>query len=252
VSGWIIRGISLLKRPRGFVHFCIRWFIRKYSINCSVVAKPVDEYSCLLDFFLRELKPEARPFSSDPAVVVSPVDAEITACGTACSNKIILVKGTPYSVAELLGRPAGCYAGGRYVMLYLSPADCHRIYAPVDAGVAGSWYIDGGLKPVFPAAVKHYPRTFITNKRVITELESKNGMIAIVKIGATNVGRIPVCHPLPFTENDTFSYRKGEELGRFEFGSTVVLLFETGKFHLAEDINEGRKIKIGEALARVS
>ena len=249
VSGWIIRGISLMRRPRWLVRTIIRWYIRGYAIDVTIIAKPVAEYSCLLDFFLRELKLDARPVCDNPGTIISPVDAVITAAGCTGNNEILLVKGTPYVMNDLLGRDAGRYNGGVYVMLYLSPADCHRIYAPCDAQVVDSWYIDGKLRPVFPAAVRRYPNTFVTNKRVITELEAKHGRISMIKIGATNVGRIPVNHPVPPGEADPITYAKAEEVGRFEFGSTVVMLFEKGKYQLAVEVEEGRQIRIGELLA---
>jgi len=244
-----VRFISTIERPRWFVRFLIKRFASHYKIDVFIATKPLHEYKSLLDFFVRELKPNARPIDVEETVVVSPVDAEITALGKTEDEAILLVKGNPNTISQLV-EVEDCledYKNGYFVMLYLSPADCHRIYSPVSGKVIRSKFIDGKVYPVFQKAVEKRPDTFVINKRVVTELESKFGKVLIVKVGALNVGRIPVNHPLPYSETK-FSYEKGSEIGRFEFGSTVILLFENAKFKIDESISEGQHVKIGEKI----
>jgi len=244
-----VRFVATVTRPRWFARWLCRWFARKYRIDVGLATKPLEQYDCLLNFFLRELRQGTRPIDSNPHAVVSPVDAEVTAIGRASGDEIILVKGTPCTMLELLGCEPDEYTDGDFVMLYLSPGDCHRIYAPCDGEVTRSWRIEGGARPVYPAAVERRPRTFVENRRVVTELRGAAGKVMVVKIGAMNVGRIPVNHPLPYSATTPAYYHKGDELAKFEFGSTVVALFERGRYRLKEGLVVGDHARIGEAIA---
>ena len=239
-----------MQRPSWLVRLVVRVFAWIYRINVAEAAKPLHEYVSLLDFFLRTPVDGSRPIDSGSATVVSPVDALVAACGTAAEGTVVLVKGHHASLGELTGGLAEPYEGGGFLMLYLSPADIHRIYAPCDAAVQRSWRIEGALRSVAPGAVARHPRTFVENRRVLTELASAVGRVLMVKVGARNVGRIVTHHPVPCDAHAGLSYKKGEELGWFELGSTVILMFEKGKFRLAECIAEGSRVKIGQAVAR--
>lgn len=246
----LVHAIATLERPRWLVRALCRAFAWHFRIGMDDVIRPVGAYVSLMDFFLRELRPETRPVDARPDAAVSPADALVTAAGIADGGHVVLVKGTPYSFAELLGRRRDEYDGGCFVMLYLSPADCHRFYAPYDSSVAASWRIDGLTLPVYPAAVAKRPHTFVTNRRIVTELDTARGKIAFIAIGATNVGRVVVNHPVPPAEGRGHTYRKGGEFGRFELGSSIVLLFERGRFRLADGMAAGRAVRIGQCIAR--
>ena len=251
LSGALVWRIAKARRPRWFVRFVCAWFARHYALDQAAMTQPVDAYPSLLELFIRELRPEARPLDPAPTSVIAPVDAMVTACGTATDDRIVIVKGTPYTFAELLGRPAEQYRGGAFVSLYLSPADCHRIYAPCDGTVEDSRLIEGGVDPVFPAMLKRRPRILVTNRRVVTEFRTSAGRMAMVVIGALNVGRIVVEHALPCTAADGVRYAKGSAFGRFELGSSVVLVFERGGFRLRDGLAAGMPARIGEALAQM-
>ncbi len=238
----------MLEQPRWFVRLLNKWFAGHYKIDISLATKPLQEYNSLLDFFLRELKPNARPIDSDRSSIVSPVDAKISAIGKVCEETILLVKGNPNTLYELVEGNIENYKNGSYMMLYLSPADCHRIYSPVTGRIIRSKFIDGKVYPVFQKAIERHPDTFVINKRVITELESSAGKILMVKVGALNVGQISVNHPVPFLGKPEIIYEKGSEVGRFEFGSTVILLFEKGKFSVEKSLTIGQSVKIGEKI----
>lgn len=244
----LARFVSTLEKPRWFVRSLNKWFANHYKIDLSLSTKPLCSYKSLLELFLRELKSNVRPIDSASASVVSPVDAKISAIGKVSEEKILLVKGNPNSISELVKDNVSDYKNGDYMMLYLSPADCHRIYSPISSILKFSKFIPGKVYPVFDKAVKKHPDTFVINKRVVTELENPNGKIMMIKVGALNVGQITVNHPLPFSNELKISYEKGTEIGRFEFGSTVILLFERGKFELEKRLAIGDGLKIGEKI----
>jgi len=242
--------VTSISYPKFFVKFLCRWFARKYNIDTSILSKSLDKYNSLLDFFIREPGEGVRPVCSGKNEIASPVDALVTAIGSAASDEIILVKNSSTTLGQLIQKDYSDYINGDYIMLYLSPGDFHRIYSPCSGVVLRSWLIDGKSWPVFPEFVEKNPQTFCINKRVITELISDEGKIMVVKVGAMNVGRIPVNHSLPYRPEEKKIYNKGEEIGRFEFGSTVILLFEKGQFKLNPQISIGSKIKIGEKIAK--
>ena len=244
----VARTVSTLERPRWFVKLLNKWFAKHYKIDVSLSTKPICEHKSLLDFFLRELKQNVRPIDSDENSIISPVDAKISAIGKVCEESILLVKGNPNTLFELVEDNIEDYKNGDYMMLYLSPADCHRIYSPVTGKLLSSKFIPGKVYPVFQKSIERHPETFVVNKRVVTELESSAGKVLIVKVGALNVGQIPVNHPLPFLGEPEIIYEKGSEVGRFEFGSTVILLFEKDKIKLKESLSIGDTVKIGEKI----
>jgi len=246
----LARTVSTLEHPRWFIKLLNRWFANHYKIEVSLSTKPLSEYKSLLDFFLRELKSEARPIDSNENAVVSPVDAKISAIGKVCEEEILLVKGNPNTLSQLVEDNIEDYKNGDYMMMYLSPADCHRIYSPITGKLISSKFIAGKVFPVFQKAIERRPDTFVINKRVVTELENSAGKVMMVKVGALNVGQIPVNHPLPFSGNPEIFYKKGSEIAKFEFGSTVILLFEKDKFKVDESLSIGDLVKIGEKIGR--
>ena len=250
--GSIVHLVTSTSHPKFLVRILCKWFAKKYNIDTNILSRPFDKYNSLLDFFIREPGEGIRPVCPGTDEIASPVDALVTAAGTAKSEEIILVKGSNCTINQLVQKNHSEYIGGDYVMLYLSPGDFHRIYSPIDGVVSRSWFIDGKLWPVFPKFVEKNPLTFCKNKRIITEISSDIGKIMVVKVGAMNVGRIPVNHAMPYSPEEKKTYKKGEEIGRFEFGSTVILLFEKGKFKLDPQITIGSKVKIGQKIGALT
>jgi len=241
--------VARLRRPRWLVHLLIRTFARFYRIDTADIGHPLPSFSSLLSFFLRAPAPSTRPIDPSPATITSPVDASVSALGRAYNDTLVLVKGHHCTLHDLLQRDVPRYHGGAFIMLYLSPRDIHRIYAPCDAHVARCWSIPGSLFSVNPRAVQRRPRTFVRNRRIITELAAPWGHMLMVKIGACNVGRIVTHHPCDPQPSPPRSYQKGEELGCFELGSTVILLFEKDRATLHPDLREGMHILIGQPIA---
>ncbi|MCM3705240.1 MULTISPECIES: phosphatidylserine decarboxylase [Cytobacillus] len=217
-------------------------FSRIYNINESEMEKNLHEYPTLHEFFIRRLKADARVTDESPDSAVSPVDAVIEDIGDIRENRIITVKGKNYSISEMLGaNKAGKYAGGTYMIFYLSPSHYHRIHSPVTGKVTDQWIL--GLKsfPVNKWGLKYGRETLSKNFRSITEVKHGDSAIAIVKVGAMFVNSIELTH-----EGDQLE--KGKEMAYFTFGSTVILLFEKGKFQLEKSIKTPAHIKVGERI----
>jgi len=148
--GAIVNWITSISYPKFLASNMCNWFACKYNIDTKILSKPLNQYNSLLDFFIREPGRGARPICSGINEIASPVDALVTAVGTAVSEEIILVKGYNCTINQLVQKNHSEYVDGNYIMLYLSPGDFHRIYSPCDGVVSRSWFIDGKLWPVFP------------------------------------------------------------------------------------------------------
>jgi phosphatidylserine decarboxylase len=249
--GWLARR----SQPRVAVALFKRLFVTAAGIDMSEARDPIGSYGSVEQLFVRELRPGARRVDPDPAAVVSPVDARVGACGTVEGGTLLQVKGRSYGLSRLLGddEQAKRFEGGAYATLYLSPRDYHRIHAPVSGQVTDAALIPGRLMPVFPEAVERVDELFARNERVVTYLDSPDaGRVAVVKVGATMVGRITVAYDDSVRTNagETSAralhydpprlLQKGSHLGTFELGSTVVLLTEPGRVRLDGLTPDGR------------
>lgn len=243
--GTFVHWLTELQRPRWLVRLLVRAFARLYKINVREAEKPLHEYASLMAFFTRALRPDARPLDADAAAIVAPADGRIVACGVAADDALILVKGHVTTLADLFGPIDDAYRGGAFLGIYLSPADCHRLYAPCAADVVRTWQMGASLHPVYPAALRRRPATPVRNRRSITELTLPRGRMLFAAIGALNVGRIVLRH----AGAPAWQYAKGDEFGRFEFGSMVVLLFARDLVTLRAGLASGTPVKIGERLA---
>lgn len=222
----------------------INRFAKVYGINLEEAEKPIDQYESLNEFFTRRLKSGSRPIDEHPHSVVSPVDALVTGIGEMTDDRIPNVKGQDYSLHELLNRSprAVSFAGGFYLVLYLSPSDYHRIHAPVAGKILETEHIRGKTFPVNDYGMRRIPRVLSRNERLITYIQSSRGDVAVVKVGALNVSSIRYVEPLPK------QLAKGDELALFEFGSTVVLLMEPGMFTPRDDLMINTRVRMGEAI----
>jgi phosphatidylserine decarboxylase len=248
------------RRPRWFVRPFMRWFARRFGLDLGEAARPFEEYESLLAMFTRELKPGARPIDADPGVTVSPVDAKVGAFGRVDEGNLYQAKGMQYTIAALVGaRDAAALAHGSYLTLYLSPRDYHRIHSPSDGRIARTLYHAGTLWPVNPPAVRSIPQLFAVNERATTLIETPRGLVAVVMVGATNVGSIRLAYA-DFVTNcgaDTcvlehspaIGVVRGSHIGTFELGSTVVLLMADPKLSW-NGFAEGDAVKMGQAIAR--
>ncbi len=237
-------------------------FVSHYGVDLAECAD-LSTFRTFGEFFSRPLRPGSRPIAPGEEVVVSPVDGVVSETGVAESGRMVQAKGIEYRLAALLADAALAQRleGGPYATLYLSPRDYHRIHFPLSGRVGGWRYVPGRLWPVNAASVRNVPDLFCVNERLVTILDSRLGRCAIVAVGATVVGRVrasydPSIPPtnLPRAEPRSRDYRqpieveKGQELGAFEMGSTVILVFERGRVGLSPALVPGAAVRVGMAI----
>ncbi|WP_150269736.1 archaetidylserine decarboxylase [Paenibacillus tepidiphilus] len=219
-------------------------FIRMYQIPAGEAEKDPGQYHSLNEFFSRRLKPGMRPVAGGDGLVASPVDARITAMGELDSGTIMNVKGQDYRLEELLNHSPHLesYKKGFFFVLYLSPTDYHRIHAPISGRKVESDYIRGRAYPVNEFGMTHMKNVLSRNERLITYIAGADGEAAVVKVGAMNVSSIR------YSDEQAESWNIGDDLAYFEFGSTVVLLLESGTFTPRPDLTSDTKVRMGELL----
>ena len=251
----------------------IRWaplknfIIRSYTdLNPVKMQEAVEEdmfaYESLNAFFTRALKPECRPFDEDKNNWLCPVDGSVSQAQAIKNGRIFQAKGQDYSLLELVGGDKELeqiFNDGQFATLYLSPRDYHRIHMPTTGRLKHMQYIPGRLFSVATYVVNNIPRLFARNERCICYFETDQGPMAMILIGAINVSAIEtVWHGLITSEakkikrfdysNENIILDRGEEMGRFNLGSTVIVL-ATDKMKIAEDMIAGAEIKLGQCLA---
>lgn len=221
-------------------------YSRAYKLNWSEVEGTQADFRTLHELFIRKLKVESRPISDGDNIVSSPVDAVYEESGMIAADATITVKGKNYSIGEMLGDDdiLQKYIGGIYVLLYLSPSHYHRIHAPVTGEVVTRWSLGKNSYPVNQWGMKYGKAPLSKNYRLITELKTKAGSVAVVKVGAMFVNSIEIT-------NESSHLRKGEEFSYFSFGSTIVLLFEKDTFKMNEHLVPHSEVKYGEALGEM-
>ena len=234
----------------------ISQFVDALHIDMSEAVRPVDAYETFNDFFIRKLKPEARPVEMDPAAVVSPADGKLLAFEGIRGLDSFFVKGQSFSLEHFLQDEelSARYEGGTLLIIRLAPVDYHRFHFPADGRISPSTPIDGAYYSVSPHAVKKRLSVYWENKREYSTLHTQNaGDILLCEVGATMVGAI-VQNYAPET-----AVRKGQEKGLFKFGgSTVIMLLEKGTVRVDADILANTKngyetsIRMGERVATAS
>lgn len=242
-------------------------YIKYFDIDCTPVKKTVDEFDSLLDFFVREYHMDARPIDQQIDTVISPVDGTISQMGEINRTSLLQVKGISYTLDELLGEnqeKINKFTNGYFVTIYLSPRDYHRIHMPLLGEIKEMTYISGELYPVNEVGLKYIPRLFARNERLISYIHAGEREICMIKVGATNVGSIKVAYDSEITTNrrtrkklthkeyhPAYPLEKGDELGRFEFGSTVILLFPPEQIDWMVKTESGTRVQMGQAIARI-
>ncbi|NLF26045.1 MAG: phosphatidylserine decarboxylase [Deltaproteobacteria bacterium] len=255
---FLVGKLASLPLPRFLSGFLIKLFARVYLIDLGEVEKDISLYHSLDAFFTRRLKPGVRPIGEG---LVSPVDGAVRGFGEVQNGRLEQIKGKDYSVEALLGHSsyAARFLDGFYFNLYLSPRDYHRVHAPISGEVVAASYIPGKLWPVNDWSLSRIPHLFVVNERVVTYLSGAYGLVAVVMVGATNVGKISLSYcdwitnqrPQKLTLHQTFSpaptLEKGEELGVFHLGSTVIILCEKNSFKAPPKLPA--TVRMGEILS---
>ncbi|MCU0821427.1 MAG: archaetidylserine decarboxylase [Spirochaetes bacterium] len=264
-KGIISRLFGYLTRrriPRFVLSSIINWYCKKFPVKKDEILYPAGGFKTLDEFFTRKLKEGVHKIDPSTGAVVSPVDAMISYYGRINKKSIIQAKGIEYSLSALVpSAMAEKFIDGDFITLYLSPADYHHIHSPVSGNIIGFFNIPGKLYSVQEFMVNGMKGLFSKNERVISYIRTDRGLAAVCKIGAMNVGRITLNYAGVVT-NKTFRHRneffypekfcphikKGENLGTFHLGSTVILLFQKDMIKF-DKLEIGRSVRIGHRIA---
>ena len=246
-------------------NFLISQFIKRFDIRMDEVAEPsLDAYENFNAFFTRALKDGIRPLAGD-ADVASPVDGTVLSGGTLTDTNNLTAKGHNFSLAELLGNDKynNVYQGGQYLTIYLSPKDYHRVHCPIRSELKHMVHIPGRLFSVNESTTTSIPCVFARNERVVMHFKSQHGPFSLVLVGAMLVASIKT----PFTgvitppgrnitewnyhQGPHHKLEQGNEIGRFQYGSTIIMIMPKKMNGFNESMISGRSVKMGESLGRL-
>ena len=255
-------------RWRPWKNLLIGAFSRAYGVNRGeAAASERHAYVSFNDFFTRALAPGTRPVDNAPDALISPVDGRLSEFGGITAGQLIQAKGQAYSVGELLGGDlelAAPFHHGRFATLYLSPRDYHRVHMPVAGSLQRMLHVPGRLFGVSPPLVRRVPRLFARNERVVSLFDTPAGAMAMVLVGAIGVGSIETVHAGEITPPRgqrirSWDYRRsppslarGAEMGRFNLGSTVIVLFAGDAMTWQADLAVGQPVRLGERLGTLA
>jgi phosphatidylserine decarboxylase len=250
--------------PSRCMNGLINLYCKKFNISMEDYESPAGGFKNFDMFFTRRLARGARKIDSGKDSIISPVDARVDQFGKIKKDSIIQAKGISYSLKDLIpSNSALPFENGTFAVLYLSPADYHRIHAPVSGKLSGYFHIPGKLYTVQEFMVQGLPGLFSINERLISYIETPKGRIAVCKVGAMNVGRITLSYAdiatnkfirqkqeTLFDKDKKIKVKAGDEIGVFHLGSTVILLFEKGMARL-DGIKTGGKVRLGQRIGRL-
>lgn len=241
----------------------IRWFVGRYNVNMDEALDPdISHYASFNEFFTRALRPDARPLAD--ADFICPVDGRISQFGTIDDEQIFQAKGHNFSTTALVGGDAELAAqfrNGSFANLYLSPRDYHRIHMPCDGRLTRMIYVPGDLFSVNPTTARGIPGLFARNERVVCVFDTAHGPFVMTLVGATIVGSMAtvwhgVVNPPRSSHVREWQYddqnivlKKGDELGRFLLGSTVVMLFPKDVLAFNQAWQPAAAVRLGETMA---
>lgn len=259
----------LLSRLMGYIAEC-RWkwvknfiithFIQHYQINLSIcLSSDITDYPTFNAFFTRALKSTARPISPAASAVISPVDGCIAQIGTLENSRLLQAKGTYFTVDAFLGGSHHRFYDGHFATFYLSPKDYHRVHMPLNGKLRKTIYVPGKLFSVNTLATENIPQLFSRNERLICHFDTAAGPMAVILIGAMMVGKIETIWGLKersnhlvtrhYIDQENIFLTKGAELGRFNMGSSVIILFEKNHIKWQADLTSQSSIQMGETIA---
>jgi len=273
VAGWgrtpggaysaIIASAARAELPARLREPAYRAFARAVGADLGEAELELPAYRSFGDLFARRLRPGVRPIDPAPDAIIAPCDGVVAASGRASDGVLVQAKGHTYELVELVVDEvrAARLVGGPYTTIYLSPRDYHRVHAPEGGELLGYDYVPGALWPVNPRVAARRPRLFARNERVVIWLATARGLCAVVMIGAAGVGNIRLFGPgapdsatlrgrgeLRRIELGGVRVARGDELGAFRLGSTVVLAFEPGALRGELDCAPGDLVRFGERI----
>lgn len=259
----LVRRVARLRNVR-FKNWLIRKFVALYDVDTDEVKLAVpDDFATFNDFFIRELKSDARPVDGNTQIIVAPADGTVSSAGSIRADAIFQAKGLDYTLDDLLATDlddARRYVDGSYATIYLAPYNYHRVHAPLPGELVAARYVPGDLFSVNAATVAAVPGLFRRNERLILHFDADGGRYALVFVGALNVGSIStpwsgelrprkhgVVDRIDITGHDC-SVAKGDLLGWFNMGSTVIVLLPPQCCEWAASLEPGTVIRMGEGI----
>ncbi|RDF07431.1 archaetidylserine decarboxylase [Haemophilus sputorum] len=264
-AGWLAE-----RRWGSVTHFIIKAFAKQYQVNLAEAEKSSpSDYATFNEFFIRPLKAGARPIEAAPDYLCLPADGRVSESGKIDANRLIQAKGHFFTLETLLAEDtemAAKFQDGDFITTYLSPSDYHRVHMPCDATLRKMAYVPGELFSVNPFLAEHVPNLFARNERLICEFETEFGPMVQILVGATVTASMStvwagVVNPPRPDEVVEYHYNtegegvirlsKGEEMGAFRLGSTVINLFPKGAVVLEPHLQAGEKTRMGEKLGRL-
>jgi len=250
-----------------FKNFVIRQVIKHYKVDMSdTLVTDYRDFQTFNHFFTRALKPNARPICSEPNSIACPVDGAVSQIGEIENNQIFQAKGHSYSLQTLLGNDESCedFRDGAFATLYLSPRDYHRIHSPLNAKLIKMIHVPGKLFSVNSVTTQYVPELFARNERVVCLFKTSAGPMAVILVGAIFVSSIETTWAGTITppngkhiQNWDYSkaainLNKGGELGRFNMGSTAILLFPKNTIEWQSELKAESKIQMGQCLGKIT
>ena len=256
----VVGKATRLPVPAAIHQAAMRVFASRYGVNLEESEGTIEDYPTVGAFFTRKLKPGRRTIDPGQDVVASPVDARVSQIGQIEQGACLQAKGITFPVDKLLGdaRRALDFEGGSFATLYLSPKDYHRFHAPLEGHITGYQYLPGAFWPVNPSSVRTKDALFAINERLVTYLDTPAGACAYIAVGATCVARIHAAYDEIITNQGkpakAFTYprpipiEKGAEIGMFEMGSTVILLFQRGRVTWEPSLMPDAPVVLGQKI----
>lgn len=263
----LVYRLARIRRP-AVKNALIRGFLKVYDVRLDEVDGRVPEdFATFNEFFIRELKEGSRPVDPNPRAIVSPADGTLSQAGTLRGNRILQAKGIDYTLEDLLAADldkARAFDGGAFATIYLAPFNYHRVHAPVDGELVAVHYVPGDLFSVNSATAAHVPGLFSRNERLNLHFATAFGPMVVVLVGALNVGSIStpwsgqirprksgVVESIDLSDAPR-DIRKGDLLGWFNMGSTVIVLLPPGRCTWQDDFNAGAATIAGKAIGELA
>ena len=261
LAGWFAQ-----QKWGAITHFVIKVFAKKYNVDMSEAKKEnFSDYESFNQFFIRELKDDARKINENPTALCLPADGRVSQIGHIDDERLLQAKGHFFSLSDLLAGDeelVNTFKNGEFATIYLSPRDYHRVHMPCDATLRKMIYVPGDLFSVNPFLAEHVPNLFARNERVICVFDTAFGPMVQILVGATITASMStvwagVINPPRTGEIKVWTYQgdnaikltKGQEMGAFQLGSTVINLFPANSVTLAEHLEVDVPVRMGEILA---
>ncbi|WP_162541398.1 archaetidylserine decarboxylase [Aggregatibacter actinomycetemcomitans] len=264
LAGWFAK-----QKWGAVTHFVIKLFAKKYNVDMSEAKKEnFSDYESFNQFFIRELKDGARKINENPTALCLPADGRVSQIGHIDDELLLQAKGHFFSLSDLLAGDeelVNTFKNGEFATIYLSPRDYHRVHMPCDATLRKMIYVPGALFSVNPFLAEHVPNLFARNERVICLFDTEFGPMVQILVGATitasmstvwagviNPPRADEVKVWTYQEENAVKLTKGQEMGAFQLGSTIINLFPANCVTLAEHLQVDEPVRVGEMLATIN